>query len=166
MCCILDGADVQLIEDAKSDMRDGWMLSVFKIAYEDGYGNTTVSSERLIFAFRPDGTPFFLEKVEGHTFSFQEADLTGENGSELAVFFHSGGNQYCVIAFLRTNEHVERLHMPILASNLRSIRITDGSLVVRNLEDRDGKHEVVRRVYKFVDRELILDEQTVEDIGD
>jgi hypothetical protein len=164
--CLLDGSEIQLIEDTKAEIRNGWTIKVFKIVYKDEYGEIE-TLERLIFAFNPKGVPFFLEKVDGHTFSFQEVRLTGGDDFEFAVFFFAGGNQFCVIAFRQIDGNVERISMPILASNIRSIVIGDGSIIVRNI-DYEGelyrKRKVVRDEYKFVDKKMILSQKTIEEV--
>lgn len=107
-------------------------LHVGKLFYKEHNGTVVPAYESYVVETIGDGYPRIIDRLDGHSVTFQFADLDGDAREELLAFYFAGGNQYAVKLYKVDGIEILPLKTQPHSSNMRSIRITGNVIVVKN----------------------------------
>ena len=139
------------------------VVQTAKLLFLDSDGYPAVANERYLVSFSPRGYPVIEDLIVGHTVSLQLEDLNGDGQPELLVFFHAGGAQTLVrLSEVSPDALVLFADQPI-ASNMGSIRIANGEIVVQNETSIPGDAVFIEtRHYALHGEKLVLSASSSE----
>jgi hypothetical protein len=107
-------------------------LSVGRLFYKDGDGDTVATEDSYIVEVIDDHSPRIIDALNGQTVSFQLADLDEDKGDEVLAYYFAGGNQYGVKIYKVNGTEVTPLKTQPHSSNMRSVTLRGKDIVVKN----------------------------------
>jgi hypothetical protein len=120
------------------------------------HGHIEPANEHYICIYLQDNYPIINTIIYGHTLSLETRDIDKDNELELLVFYHAGGNQYALELFeIQEDKLLPFKHQPG-SSNMRSIKIIDNKIIVRNLENNNDVRKIVIDNYKIINGDCVL----------
>lgn len=117
-------------------------LVTAKLFYKIDEGVLIPSNETYVLSVLDGSYPKIVDVLEGHSVSFQLADLDEIEGSELLAYYFAGGNQFAVKLYRVKGTDITPLRTQPGRSNMRSIRIDGKKIIVEN-EERISRNKAL-----------------------
>src|SRR6266540_3292135 len=126
-------------------------LCVGKLFYKERDGAIVPANESYVVELIGDSYPRIVDRLDGHSVSFQLADVDENEGDEVLVFYFAGGNQYGVKLYTVHGIEIEPVKTQPHSSNIRSAKLNGKDIIVKSEErNAEGIRFITTETYNMV----------------
>ncbi|MDQ7050593.1 MAG: hypothetical protein Q9M92_14105 [Enterobacterales bacterium] len=119
-----------------------------KLFFKESSGYCVPTNETYLISYAKDDYPTILASIDGHTPSIEVATIDGIEF--LFLYYFAGGNQYILEIYTAKEGVLIKVSDLIIASNIRSIELTDDTILVKNQRlSATGKQEIESSLIRF-----------------